>query len=242
MYGREINGRLHTFGVSGKLIMNVLVMYDHQTETLWSQFLRKGVKGPLAGVNLEGIPVTHTTWEAWRDLHPDTMVLDKGGRYRSDGYRFYYGDDTAGVLGEARRDDRLDRKELVLGVDVDGHTKAYPFSVLMGQPIVNDSFAGRDVLVFFDETTGTALVYDRKIDGRALTFRIEGDASGAQTILVDSETGSRWVAFTGRAVDGELKGKSLTRGLSHLSFWFAWKDWNPDTELYVGLVSPPAQG
>jgi hypothetical protein len=32
-----------------------------------------------------------------------------------------------------------------------------------------------------------------------------------------------------------LNGKALDRVLSHLSFWFAWKDWNPDTELYEAL-------
>ena len=230
MYGREIDGQVHTFGVSGKLIMNALVMYDHQTRTLWSQFLPRGVKGPLAGVELDMIPVTQTRWAAWRELHPDTLVLDKGGRYRSDTYSSYYRNGAAGVLGESRKDKRLKGKDLVLGIDVDGQTKAYPFGALEEQPSVNDSFVGRDVLVFFEDTTGTALVYDRRV----LTFREEGEDSGAQTILVDNETGSRWLAFTGMAVDGELKGKSLERIPSHLSFWFAWKDWNPDTEVYTG--------
>ncbi|MCA9926812.1 MAG: DUF3179 domain-containing protein, partial [Anaerolineales bacterium] len=31
VYSREINGAEYTFGVSGKLIRNVLVMYDRQT-------------------------------------------------------------------------------------------------------------------------------------------------------------------------------------------------------------------
>ncbi len=234
MYGREINGELHTFGVSGKLIMNALVMYDHQTRTLWSQFLRKGVKGPLVGVELEVIPVTQTTWAGWRELHPDTQVLNKRGRYQSDNYEGYYRDSSAGVIGETINDDRLDRKELVVGVDFKGDTKAYPFSALEGQPIVNDSVAGRSILIFFDNSTDTALVFDRKVNGKTLTFRVEGEPSGIQTILVDNETGSRWLAFTGRAIDGEFKGETLNRVLSHLSFWFAWTDWNPDTELYTG--------
>ncbi len=41
--------------------MNALVMYDHQTRTLWSQFLRKGVSGVLTGTELEVVPVTQTT-------------------------------------------------------------------------------------------------------------------------------------------------------------------------------------
>ena len=77
-------------------------------------------------------------------------------------------------------------------------------------------------------------MFDRKVNGKTLTFRVEGEPSGIQTILVDNETGSRWLAFTGRAIDGEFKGETLNRVLSHLSFWFAWTDWNPDTELYTG--------
>mgnify|MGYP003725773053 CR=1 FL=1 len=90
MYAREINGKEHTFGVSGKLIMNALVMYDHQTRTLWSQFLGRGVQGPLAGTDLDFFPVLHTQWALWREAHPDTLVLDKGGRFQFDSYTSYY--------------------------------------------------------------------------------------------------------------------------------------------------------
>ena len=62
--------------------MNALVMYDHQTDTLWSQFLGEGVKGPLTGKSLELLPLTHTTWDAWKSAHPDTLVLDKRGQYQ----------------------------------------------------------------------------------------------------------------------------------------------------------------
>lgn len=220
--------------MSGKLIMNAMVMYDHQTDTLWSQFLRRGVRGELAGTELEVIPVTQTTWAAWLELHPDTLALDKSGRYQRDTYESYYRDGRAGVIGESFADDRLNSKELVVGVDVRGNTKAYPFSTLARLQVVNDTLFDEDVLIFFENGTATALVYDRKVDGLTLTFRMEGEPSGVQTLLVDEETGSTWLAFTGRAIDGELKGKTMERLLSHLSFWFAWTDWNPDTELYTG--------
>ena len=219
--------------------MNALVMYDHQTETLWSQFLARGVKGPLAGVALDLVPVTQTTWETWRVLHPDTLVLDKEGSYRidsylDDAYDSYYRNNKAGVLGETVDDDRLRRKDLVLGLEAEGRHKAYPFRLLEGQPVLNDVVSGKDVLVFFDDASGTALAYDRGLGDLVLTFRADGNSAGAQTVLVDEETGSRWLALTGRAVEGELKGEQLDRLPSHLSFWFAWKDWNPDTALYLG--------
>ena len=233
MYSRTINGEDHTFGVSGKLIMNALVMYDHQTGTLWSQFLRRGVSGELSGTELDVVPVTQTNWSTWRDLHPDTKVLDTGGGYRSDSYTNYYSGPAAGVIGEANRDDRLSTKSLVVGVDFDGHTKAYPLTGLELQPVLNDTVAELDVLVYLDEPSGTALVFDRVVDGRTLTFEIEGEPAGIQTIIVDGETGTRWMAFTGLAVEGELKGRRMNRVPSHLSFWFAWTDWNPDTELFT---------
>jgi hypothetical protein len=135
-----------------------------------------------------------------------------------------------GVLGETRSDDRLDRKTLVVGVAPGGSTKAYPLELLSGMPVVNDSLGGGDVLVYLESET--ALVYDRTVEGRALTFSMAEDGQGAFAVLVDAETGSWWVALTGKAIDGPLKETILKRALSHLSFWFAWKDWNPDTEVY----------
>ena len=102
--------------MSGKLIMNSLVMYDHQTDTLWSQFLSRGVKGPLAGTGLEIVPALQTTWETWASQHPDTLLLDKRGRYFTDQYEDYYGAGMAGILGESNADDRLSKKDLVIGL------------------------------------------------------------------------------------------------------------------------------
>ena len=233
MYGREVDGQVLTFGVSGKLIMNALVMYDRETDTLSSQFLRMGVKGPMAGVVLDVVPVTQMTWAGWREFHRDTVVLDARGGFGFDLYDSYYSSGSAGVLGETVTDDRVGRKELVLGVGAGENAKAYPFRLLGARPVVNDSVAGQDLLVFFDPTTDTALVFDRRVNGTALTFRVEGDGGGVHTVLVDDETGSRWIAFTGSAIDGQLKGQVLARIPSHLSFWFAWKDWNPDTKLFT---------
>jgi len=160
------------------------------------------------------------------------LALNKGGRYRFDTYDSYYRGGSAGVLGETRSDDRMDRKALVVGVALGGNTKAYPFDLLSGMPVVNDSLGGGEVLVYLEINTDTALVYDRDVDGCVLTFSMAEDGQVAFAVLVDAETGSRWLALTGKAIDGPLEGTVLDRALSHLSFWFAWKDWNPDTEVY----------
>ena len=209
--------------------MNALVMYDHQTDTLWSQFLSRGVKGPLTNTSLHVLPALQTTWEQWLKLHPDTLVLDKHGRYQSDSYEGYYRGGSAGILGESNKDNRLSRKDLVLGVALDGAAKAYPFQSMVDQPIINDFWAGKEILVVFDRISETGAVFERRLGGRSLSFQLVPKDS---FLFRDQETNSTWQALTGRAIEGPLAGETLTRLTSNYSFWFAWSDFYPDTQLY----------
>ena len=243
MYAREIEGRQLTFGVSGKLIMNALVMYDRQTDSLWSQFLGVAVAGHFEGTALQPLGSSLTTWGEWRAEHPETLVLDQGGR-RHDAYAGYYADGSAGVLGESLADDRLGRKEFVAGVQWGGGAKAYPFRHLNETPIVNDSFRGRDLLVVFSPENATVAIYDRTVGDRTLTFEAArgADAGGVAIPLRDAETGSVWSGRSGDAVGGPLAGERLELLPSLQVFWFAWSDFFPRTEFLRSRGGRDAQG
>ena len=73
---------------------------------------------------------------------------------------------------------------------------------------------------------------DGLTDGQELTFDLarEDDSD----ILIDRESGSKWIAFTGTAFEGPLEGQNLERVHSTASFWFAWTDFYPATELFLG--------
>ena len=211
--------------------MNALVMYDHQSNTLWSQFLSRGVKGPLVNKDLEIVPAIQTTWLQWLNLHPDTLVLDKRGSYGFDTYEGYYNGGSTGIIGESNKDRRLPKKELVMGMVVSGFAKAYPFSAISQQIVINDHFAGEEVVVTFEPTSESGAAFERRLDGRILNFEpAEGRAGVA--LMRDLETGSLWQVLTGQAIDGPLFGQRLERLPSHYSFWFAWSDFHPETELY----------
>lgn len=212
--------------------MNALVMYDHQTQSLWSQFLSQSVEGPLEGTKLELISALQTDWATWTELHPNTLALNKGGAFSRDPYARYYAQDYAGVLGETREDDRLYTKEFVIGLEENGLARAYPFSVLNDNPIVNDTFGDSQILVAFDPESAAGVVFDRAVDGRALTFELKEDASEGPLLIVDQETGSVWRALTGEALEGPLEGSTLEQIPTTHSFWFGWKDFYPDTEVY----------
>lgn len=209
--------------------MNTLVMYDHQTESLWAQLLGRAVAGRLEGTALQPVSSSHTTWEAWRDLHPDSLVLDKQGGFRSDPYESYYRSPALGTVGETLRDDRLFAKEFVVGVVVGDKPVAYPFSLLNATPVVNDEVAGEPLLVVFSPDSATAAVWSRRLGERTLTFR---PVKGTDLEVEDGETGTRWRWIDGSGVAGPLAGESLTLMPSTYAFWFGWKDWYPTTAVW----------
>ena len=116
-----------------------------------------------------------------------------------------------------------------------GVIRAYPFGVLNDAPVVNDTVGDEPVLVTFDAGSGAGVVFSRVVDGQTLTFEAldaEAVASDGPLYIQDAETESRWLTLTGEAVEGELAGKSLEQIPTTLSFWFGWKDFYPDTEIY----------
>ena len=217
--------------ILGKLIMNVLVMYDRQTESYWSQILGQAVEGELAGTQLTPIASLQTTWKQWRELHPDTLALRKGYSGSRDPYTSYYAGNNAGVLGQTRKDDRLPKKAMGIGLVINEQPAYFPFSAMQDGSAVNDVVGGEPVLAVYRPEARTGLVFSRTVDGQTLTFAL-ADSDTATPDLVDAETGTRWSLFDGVASDGPLAGKTLERLPSTTSFWFGWKDFHPDTIVY----------
>ena len=97
-YDRRVDDQIVEFGTSGMLLNSSLVMYDRQTETLWSHFTGEGIVGELTGSQLVTFPVSTVPWGLWRDANPDGLVLSRDtGFDRSYGRNPYPGyDDVNG--------------------------------------------------------------------------------------------------------------------------------------------------
>lgn len=65
-------------------------------------------------------------------------------------------------------------EELVLGVALGGHARAYPVAVLAFREMVNDELAGIPTLVTWRPVCYTGLVHDRRINGAAQIFENAG--------------------------------------------------------------------
>jgi Protein of unknown function (DUF3179) len=230
VYARDLDGQTLTFGVSGKLIRNSLVMYDHETYTLWSHLTGEALSGPLLGHRLQQILSEQTTWGRWRAQHPQTQMLKVDPTdQRPDPYRYYYNSSEAGVKGRKHPDNRLPTKERVIGVRLGGEVKAYSFNALARARVVDDTLGGVPLVVVFDGASESGAVYRRDPAGRVLTL-----APGPSALsMVDSETGSTWDGLSGTAIAGANAGTQLEQIAITYSFWFGWADFYPNTRVYT---------
>ena len=110
MYAREVEAQTLTFGVSGMLYKDALIMFDRETESLWTQVDGLGILGPLEGRQLRALPAIHATWKQWKTLYPESQVLSKNAITPS-AYTAYNGNRDLGILGRRNEDSRLGGKE-----------------------------------------------------------------------------------------------------------------------------------
>ena len=234
------------FGTSGLLYRSTKLMYDRETQTQWVQFFGEPVVGQLAdtGIKLEVLPVSVTTWGEWHAAHPDTTVLDiVTGVYTPQLYSPE--DDPRSVYADYREDagtmfpvwhqsDRLPTKAEVLGLKVNGRTKAYPLEVLRTDQVINDTLGGENLVVVTKKDAGAARAYQRGSHSFSLAEAMEG----VEVILVDDQ-GGRWRMEEGALVRIGGSDERLKRLPSHMAYWFGWYSFYPDTYVYEGTQSTP---
>ncbi|MCH8989441.1 MAG: DUF3179 domain-containing protein [Chloroflexi bacterium] len=246
VFERTVNGLVLDFGTSGNLRNSDLVMWDRQTESWWQQLTGEAIVGVMAGTKLKFLPAPIVSWQDFMTHQPDGLVLSKdtgfGRRYGQNPYVGYDRVDNPPFLFTGDLDGRLQPKERVAAITVDGVDAAFPFSTLAQEGAVNYLVNGVDVAVFFKSGTssaldgaligssrdvGSAAVFNAVLEGQKLTFSAAGSG------FTDAETGSTW-NILGEAIGGPLTGERLTKIVHSDHFWFAWAAFKPDTLIYQG--------
>jgi hypothetical protein len=244
-YDRRIEGRVVTFGTSGLLWNSALVMYDRQTESLWSHVTGVALAGVLTGRELQTHPVATVPFGVWREAHPDGLVLNREtGNPRDYGRNPYPGYDSVDndpFLFEGEVDGRYTAMTRMVGVERDGAAVGIPLDVLRDERVVTTDLDGVPLVVWWQPGTASPLDDSDITAGddigatgvfslseRDLTFSADGDDA-----FVDAETGSRW-NLLGQAVEGPLSGERL-QAVTHVdTFWFAWAAFRPETTIVDG--------
>ncbi|SDS46022.1 DUF3179 domain-containing protein [Christiangramia echinicola] len=161
----EVNGKKLTFGVSGLLFNSDVLLYDRQTESLWSQLKYEAISGKLLGEKLTVLNTANTTWENWKEKHPNTLILSENTGFIRDYSQNPYPDyntSSAIYFPVKNNDDRFHPKEMVIGIEINGKTKAYPYSELkkLNGTLLEDTFAGQKLKIKYDSKAQSAEILD----------------------------------------------------------------------------------
>lgn len=156
------------FGVSGQLVNSNLVLYDRASESLWPQVLATCVRGELKGKALNEFPVTVSTWQCWKNAHPETKVLLADSRYgesyENDTYGnpassgSYFGDQTI-AFETMHQDDRFPWTNIVLGARGTDGPVAFDKSTLQEAHLLEANVGGSPYLSVYDHQLDTGYVY-----------------------------------------------------------------------------------
>ncbi|MDP9441533.1 MAG: DUF3179 domain-containing protein, partial [Actinomycetota bacterium] len=247
VYDRRVGERILDFGTSGRLYNSALVMYDRQTESLWSHFNAQAIAGILTGEELDRHPAAMVGWGEWREANPTGLVLSRetghDRNYGRNPYTGYDDIDQSPFLFDGDADGRLRPMTRVVGLGDADDAVAVQLEPLLQTGVMEVELGGEPVVVWAKRGTSSALdssaiaegrdvgttgAFVSQVAGERLRFEREGD------LFRDEQTGSIWNVL-GEAIDGPHKGQQLQRVRHVDTFWFAWAAFLPDTQ-----VVPPA--
>lgn len=174
----DVDGKRLKFGVSGLLYNSDVLLFDRETESLWSQILSKAISGSMKGKTLTDIAIDHTSWADWRQRHPDTLLLSEQTGFKRDYQDNPYADyDKHGetYFPVKFRAQGYHPKEQVFGIRINNKTKAYPFVELskstgespreiLGE--IQDKIGSTRLVIRFDPKHRVAQAFDT--DGKQI--------------------------------------------------------------------------
>ena len=237
MYDAELDGKDVTFGTSGFLYQNNKLMYDRPTDTLWHSLTGEPVIGELAhsGKKLTQFPVTVTTWQQWREQHPDSTVVSIDTGYIREylapsepgSAYFKYRASPKAMFPIFTADSRLPAKINVVGISSGaGQATAFTVDQVVAERVINTAVGAVEAVLVGHPLTGVVGVFER--DGHV--FEIA--EAGSDPREITDESGTTWTASDSALVAED--GRSLARIPARELFWFAWAAFFPGTDVYAG--------
>ena len=139
-----------TFGVSGLLYNSNLILYDRETDSLWSQMSVQSVNGQRVREQPRMRALVETTWGTWRQMYPETTPMSRVTGFSRNYGLYPYGDFRTSdrlIFSVSTNDTRLHRKARVVGVTRNGIARAYPIGELGSLSVINDELANTPLVI-----------------------------------------------------------------------------------------------
>ena len=135
----------------------------------------------------------------------------------------------------------LQGADLVIGVSINGDTRAFPLQILVWHEIVNDVVGGTPVAITYCPLCFTSQVFVRDVDGQMVQFGTSGKLYNSNLVMYDRTSESLWSQAMGEGIVGKYSGKNLEKIPFEVVYWDNWEKRHPDSKVLsidTGFVRP----
>jgi hypothetical protein len=140
--------------------------------------------------------------------------------------------DNPKFISVQEADRNLEDSELVLGLNIDGDVRVYPFQIMVWHEIVNDKVGNTPVAVTYCPLCFTNQVFNRTMnDGKTLEFGTSGKLYNSNLLMYDRTTKSLWSQAMSQAIVGKFAGIKLERIPFDVAYWKDWKQLYPESKV-----------
>lgn len=219
VFDPAVDGRAETFRLVGMDHFNAM-LEDRSTGSWWRQANGEAVVGPRAGTVLREIPSRQVTLAQWLRMYPASLVMQADPELR-DRYAKGFDYETGKSRKRLTGTDTVSWKEKawVVGLTVNGESKAYDWNRLRRERVINDQVGGTPIVLALAGDGASFYAHERP--GAATRFALVGDslvsAGGARTAY----------ALSGRGPAGTLAPVTASQ-----EFWHSWRTFHPGTRTY----------
>ena len=170
-------------------------------------------------------------WRTWQKIIFFFFLVLYAGIFYMVNFKFladkmFYQPRTKSLVAVAENKVAIDK--LVLGVTLNGESKAYPIEIIGYHHQVQDTIGGEPVIVTYCTVCRTGRVFSPMVKGEKESFRLVG-MDHFNAMFEDKKTKSWWRQATGEAVAGKLKGESLKEIPAQQMRLSAWLRQNPSS-------------
>jgi hypothetical protein len=211
-----VDGKVESFRLVGMDHFNAM-FEDHTTRSWWRQANGLAITGKLKGKTLTEIPSVQVKLSKWLERYPKSLIMQPDqalARHYSESYAYESGTSRSLLTGTDTAS--WNEKSWVVGLEVNGESKAFDWNQLKRERVINDIVGGTPVVIALASDTASFFAFQRP--DSATRFSMRRDS------LV-----TRALAF---AIDGKGAKTSLVPIKASQEFWHSWREFHPATKRY----------
>jgi len=204
VWKRSVNGRALRFYLAGINNQNFL-MRDRETGSWWQQITGQAIFGPMKGAVLEPVLMDELTFGEWKSEVADGKVLAPVAKYTKEYDSKWEAEVAKLPVVISFPGTELKSRDVVVGLSVDGASRAYPWDALVKQSPVVDHVHGTPLLVAVGPDGKSFRVFVSRIDGKDAEFFLNAEAEADTPVAAKTDTSGDPQSVAKTAASAEIK-------------------------------------